>query len=149
MSFQRSEDSIDNVRQYLLGKDTQTTNHWSNHWWRNSLSRVCLVSLNTTFAIYSMKHHCVMSQGGWGSWRSSDAEKATWFLMAVNLFQACVHHRVHWVPKPCMCWFYWLRMAKPIRGMPCTAQIKWFRLIKTQVISLFGCFSQSFWQVQG
>ena len=47
---------------------------------------------------------------GWREcWSSSDAGKATWFIMAMHMFQACVHHTDHWVPNPCTCGFSWLR----------------------------------------
>ena len=63
------------------------------------------VAFNRPFANSPMNHHSVTSQGGRESWSSSDAGKATWFIMAKHMFKACVHHRDHWVPKPCICGF--------------------------------------------
>ena len=71
----------------------------------NSRNVTTEFTLNRPFVNSPMNHHSVTSQGGWESWSSSDAGKATWFIMAKPMFQACVHHRDHWVPKPCICGF--------------------------------------------
>ena len=50
----------------------------------------------TPFAIVLMNHYCVTFWGGCEISSSSDAEKATRFMVAMHMFEAYVHHRVPW-----------------------------------------------------
>ena len=55
---------------------------------------------NRPFATIPRIQFCASFWGWRESWSSTDAGKATWIIMAMHVFEACVHHRLNWVLSP-------------------------------------------------
>ena len=55
---------------------------------------------NRPFATIPRIQFCASFWGWRESWSSTDAGKATWIIMAMHVFKACVHHRLNWVLSP-------------------------------------------------
>ena len=56
--------------------------------------------MNTPFATIPRSQFCASFWGWREIWSSTDAGKATWIIMAMHVFEACVHHRLNWVLSP-------------------------------------------------
>ena len=54
--------------------------------------------------------------------KCTDAGNATWIIMVMQMFEACVHHKLDWVPSPPTCGFSWLWMVIFIMG-ECQVQL--------------------------
>ena len=63
---------------------------------------ICMFStlVNRPFATIPRIQFCASFWGWRESWSSTDAGKATWIIMAMHVFEACVHHRLNWVLSP-------------------------------------------------
>ena len=105
---------------------------------------------NRPFATLPTIQFCAPFWGWRESWSSTDAGKTTWIIMAMHMFEACVHHWLEWEPSPLDLWVLLTEDGEIHHGrVPWTAWIKSYWLIKTQSLHCLCVTRQPFWQLQG